>query len=134
MDARQREAFLATPRLGILMLGASPAPIGVPIWFEWAGSSIEMFSMNTAPKVQRIRQNPNISVLAANAVGETEAWVAFDGAIAITDPGGIELADRLAHRYWDMKAKANQDVMEGWQQNSQAMCQLTLTPNRIRSG
>lgn len=35
-DDAKRDAFLATPRLAILMMNREePAPIGVPVWFEW---------------------------------------------------------------------------------------------------
>lgn len=133
MNDEQRDTFLQTPRLGILMMNGNPAPVGVPVWFEWTGTTVEMFSMNTAPKVRRIGNNPNASVLASNAVGEPEAWVAFDGTVAIINPGGMELAERLAHRYWDMSVDANRNVLDAWKQNPQGTCQLTLTPTRIRS-
>ena len=44
-DEAKREAFLATPRLAILMTNREdPAPIGVPVWFEWNGTTVEMFA------------------------------------------------------------------------------------------
>ena len=45
MDEAQREAFLATPRLGVLMMNREPAPIGVPLWFEWNGTTVKCFPM-----------------------------------------------------------------------------------------
>ena len=73
------------------------------------------------------------SVLVTNAVGEAEAWVTFDGAIEI-NPGGIGLATRLAERYWDLSIPDYRAVLDAWQQALEALCQLTLTPTRIRSG
>ena len=134
MDEAQREAFLATPRLGVLMMNREPAPIGVPLWFEWNGTTVEMFSNAQMPKIRRIKRNPNASVMAVNSVGEPEGWVAFDGTIEITNPGGIELATRLAERYWDLSDPTHRSILDGWQQSPDAMCQLTLTPAQIRSG
>ena len=133
-DEAQRDAFLAAPRLAILMTNRDgPAPIGVPVWFEWNGATVAMFADATSPKVRRIARDPNASVLVANAVGEAEAWVAFDGTIEIS-PGGIELATRLAERYWDLSIPGYRAVLDAWQQAPAALCQLTLTPRRIRSG
>ncbi len=134
MDEAQREDFLATPRLGVLMMNREPAPIGVPVWFEWNGTAVEMFSYAQMPKIRRIERNPNASVLAANSVGEPEGWVAFDGTIEITNPGGIELATRLAERYWDLSDPTYRAMLDGWQQSPDAWCQLTLTTAQIRSG
>lgn len=133
-DEAKRDAFLATPRLAILMTNRKePAPIGVPVWFEWNGSTVEMFAEASSPKVPRLGRDPNASVLVTNAVGEAEAWVAFDGTIEV-NPGGIELATRLAERYWDLSIPAYRAVLEAWQQVPEALCQLSLTPSRIRSG
>lgn len=68
-----------------------------------------------------------------NAVGEAEAWVAFDGTVEI-NPGGIELATRLAEQYWDLSIPSMQAVLDTWQKAPEALCQLTLTPTRIRGG
>ena len=134
MDEAQRNEFLEMPRLAILMLNRDPAPIGVPVWFEWNGRTVEMFAMSNSPKIGRIERDPNASVLVTNAVGEPEAWVAFDGTTSITHPGGMELVARLADRYWDLTQPGNRAALEGWQQAPEAMCQLSLTPTRIRSG
>ena len=133
-DEAQRDAFLAAPRLAILMTNRDgPAPIGVPVWFEWNGATVAMFADATSPKVRRITRDPNASVLVTNTLGEAEAWVAFDGTVEIS-PGGIELATRLAGRYWDFSIRGNRAVLDAWQQTPEALCQLTLTPRRIRSG
>ena len=97
-----RDTFLATPRLAILIsLGDGPAPIGVPVWFEYNGSTVEMFADQSTPKSKRLENNSNASVLVTNAAGEPEAWLAFDDLIKIQS-GGFKLAERLAARYWDL--------------------------------
>jgi general stress protein 26 len=138
-DNAQRDAFLAKLRLAILMTNRlvaedeASAPIGVPVWFDWNGSTVEMFADVSSPKVKRIEHDPNVSVLVTNEVGEPEAWVAFDGTIEIKT-GGIELATRLAERYWDLSIPNYRAMLETWQSAPEAFCQLSLTPTRIRSG
>lgn len=134
-DDEQRDVFLAEPRLAILMTNSySGTPIGVPVWFEWTGTKVNMFAGKATPKIGRIKRDSNASVLVTNAVGEPEAWVAFDGPIELSDEGGIDLATRLADRYWDLGNDQLRAVLDSWQQTPEVFCLLTLTPKNIRTG
>ena len=134
-DNAAREDFLAQPRLAILITNDAPgAPVGVPVWFEWTGTNLHMFAGKETPKINRIKRDARASVLVTNAVGEPEAWVAFDGPIDVRDEGGIELATRLADRYWDLGNEQRRAVLSSWQQTPESFCLLTLTPERIRVG
>ena len=134
-DNAQRDEFLTQPRLANLITNADPGvPIGVPVWFEWTGTKVQMFAGKETPKIDRIKRDPNASVLVTNAVGEREAWVAFDGPVDVGDEGAIELATRLAARYWDLGNKQLRAVLSSWQQAPESFCLLTLKPERIRAG
>ncbi|MBU1228186.1 MAG: TIGR03618 family F420-dependent PPOX class oxidoreductase [Actinobacteria bacterium] len=129
------EAFLAEPRLGTLITRRRDGtPVGVPVWFEWTGTSVEMFASRTSAKVRRVRKNPAASLVVANHIGEYEAWVSFEGAVTVSDQGGIELANRLASRYWDLSDPRNRKELDSWERNPEAFCLLKLTPHRIRTG
>ncbi len=128
-------AFLAQHRLGALItLTRRGRPIGVPVWYEWTGEVVRMFSAKDAPKVERLRNDPYASLLVTNTVGEPEQWIAFDGEVALSDHGGVELAGRLAPRYWDMADPARVKTLELWGAHPEAFYLLTLRPERIRSG
>ena len=130
-----RDEFLAKPRLAILITNDAPgAPIGVPVWFEWTGTKVQMFAGKETPKIDRIKRDARASVLVTNAVGEPEAWVAFDGLIDLNDDGGIELATRLADQYWNMDDERLRRVLTSWQQAPDEFCLLTLRPEKIRTG
>ncbi len=130
-----RDEFLAKPRLAILITNDAPgAPIGVPVWFEWTGTKVQMFAGKETPKINRIKRDARASVLVTNAVGEPEAWVAFDGLIDLNDDGGIELATRLADQYWNMDDERLRSVLTSWQQAPDGFCLLTLRPEKIRTG
>ena len=89
-DNAQRDEFLTQPRLAILITNDDPGvPIGVPVWFEWTGTKVQMFAGKETPKIDRIKRDPNASVLVTNAVGEREAWVAFDGPVDVGDEGAL---------------------------------------------
>ena len=134
-DEASRERFLSTPRLAILATNRREGtPIAVPVWFEWDGSVVRMFAASTSPKVRRLRNDPRASVLVTNHLDEGECWVAFDGEVSISDTGGIELAERLAPRYWDLEDPERRDMLELWRKAKDALCLLTLEPTRIRTG
>jgi hypothetical protein len=63
--------------------------------------------------------------------GVPEAWVSIEGTGAIEDEGGIELATRLARRYY-APAKAEEAIHE-WSQIADALCIIVITPSRVRS-
>jgi len=134
MNDEERERFLAEPRYGILnTLRSDGLPIGVPVWFEWDGETIRMFTSVVAPKVKRVQANPRASLLVVNHPTEPESWVSFDGEVAMRDGGGLELAEKLAHRYWDLSDPERQATLELWRKAAAALRVLELRPERIRS-
>ena len=127
--------LLNTVRLGILLSHKlNGDAIGVPVWFDWDGQKISFFAGSDSKKVSRLRNNPKVSLLVTNNVGEPEAWVAFDGDARLCEGGGIQLAETLAHRYWDMDAKDNQDKLEAWKLYPDAFVKYEMMPTNIRMG
>jgi PPOX class probable F420-dependent enzyme len=134
IDDAARDAFLGETRLGVLStIGDDGSPIAVPIWFEWDGKYARMFTSVTSPKVRRIERDPRASLLVARPLGEPEAWIAIDGRIEILDEGGIELAERLAARYWDLTDPERRETLELWRKASQVLRVLELVPTGIRT-
>lgn len=126
--------FLSTPRLGMLTtLRPDGSPVTVPVWFEWDGADVRVFSSEGSPKVRRLRVDPRATLLVANHVQDPEAWVAFDGEITIGDSGAIELAERLAERYWDMSRADHRATVQSWRAASAHLRVLSMRPARIRS-
>ncbi len=130
----ERDAFLREPRLAILMTNrADDAPIGVPVWFEWTGSEVLMFSARGVPKLKRLQADPRIMVLVTNHIGETEAWVSFEGEVEICEnEDAWPLVQRLASRYWDVEAM--KPTLDTWEAGKDMMVMLRLEPTRVRSG
>lgn len=127
--------LLEETRLGILTsMRANGTPIAVPIWFDWDGSKIQFFAGADSKKVKRIEREPNISLLVTNNVGEAEAWISFDGIATIHSTGGIELAERLANRYWNMNQQSNVEKLKEWMAYPDAFVRYEMTPSKIREG
>ena len=84
MNDDQRKDFLAEPRYGILNTTRSDGlPIGVPVWFDWNGETVRMFTSVVSPKIKRLQADPRASLLVVNYLSEQEAWVSFDGSVSI---------------------------------------------------
>jgi general stress protein 26 len=96
--------FLATPRLGFLTVaGGEGLPEPRPVWFEVTEDGlVQLFSGAASPKVRRVHRDPRASLVAANAVGEAENWIAISGTATVEEGGAAELATRLGARYWDL--------------------------------
>ncbi len=134
MTTSQRERFLADTRLGILCtIAHDGSPRAVPVWFEWNGTTATMFTEALSPKIARLRHDPGASLLVTNAVGETEQWVSLDGEVEVHREGALELAERLAQRYWDVNTPKNAATLESWRQAADQFVVLELKPERIRS-
>ncbi len=130
-----REEFLSVTRLGTLITHrSSGTPIGVPVWFDWNGEVVRCFAERKSRKITRLSRDPRASLLVSNAVGESEMWVAFDGAVQISDTGGIELAELLTPRYWDLSQPDRQAVFDEWRTAPEAFVLLTMKPDQIREG
>jgi PPOX class probable F420-dependent enzyme len=134
MTDQERDRFLAEPRYGILnTLRSDGSPIAVPVWFDWNGEMLRMFTSVLSPKVRRLQADPRASLLVVNHLAEPESWVAFDGPVSIQEEGGVELAERLAPRYWDLSDPERRSTLELWRKAAGALRVLELKPARIRS-
>jgi PPOX class probable F420-dependent enzyme len=127
--------LLKSVRLGILVSQKrNSEAIAVPIWFDWNGEKIAFFAGSDSKKVKRLENNPRVSLLVTNNVGEPEAWLAFDGDAQLCEGSGIDLAETLALRYWDMDTKANQEKLDAWKLYPDAFVRYEFTPANIRQG
>ena len=134
-DDAARDAFLASPRLAILISHrAEGPPMGVPVWFEWADGAVQMFAAAGSAKLRRLARDPAISVLVTNHVGEPEAWVAFDGTVEVREADVTDLVGRLGEKYWDMDDPERRATLDAWVAAKEAFVGLRLVPDRIRTG
>jgi PPOX class probable F420-dependent enzyme len=132
MNQSQRDAFLAGARIATLVtLNPDDSPTGVPVWFEWDGTTAIVFTSATSPKVARIRRDGRVCLTIAEPAGLREAWVTIEGIASIENHGGIELARRLAPRYYTPERAAA--VMPGWEAAAASWVVIRITPTRIRS-
>ncbi len=132
MSVAQRDAFLQETRIGTLItLYAGGGPTAVPVWYEWDGIRVRLFTHRDSEKVQRITADPRVAFSVAEPVGVPEAWVTVEGVAAVEEHGGIELAARLAQRYYPPE-KAAQAIAR-WRQDADRWVVITIEPRRVRS-
>ena len=138
MSQSEIDEFLSETRIGVLCTNdLDGTPNGVPVWFEWDGERIRMFSHASHKKMARLKNDPRASLLVARQVGEPEAWVAVDGVVSLTEEGVVPLMERLAARYWVEEdpavAKAHAETVESWSEAAAHLCVLTIVPDETRS-
>lgn len=131
MSDDERELFLRGTRIAILTtLNADGSPNALPLWFDWDGEKVRMFSSRDTGKVRRLQRDNRATVIVADPVGTPEAWVSVEGTVAIKDDGGKELALTLAAEYYE--GEHRELTIEAWSQSDDWVL-LELTPTRIRS-
>ena len=125
------DAFLKQIRIGFLStVNDDGSPNTMPLWYEWDGETIRMFSPENTGKVRRLRNDPRAALSAANGVGVEEDWVTVEGTVDILTTGGKELALKLAGVYYD--AERAKKTIDSWSESDDWVL-LQLTPTRFRS-
>ncbi len=135
MSTENNLHLLQRPRIGILVANrANGSALGLPVWFDWDGTTLRLIASRESRKVKRLRDDPRASLLVVNDVGEPEAWLAFDGDLKIAEEGGGDLALRLAKRYWDLEHPGRAAEYAAWKEHPELFVLLEMAPDRIRSG
>lgn len=137
MTTEQMAAFFERTRQAMLLtLKRDGSPDGVPVWFDWDGSTVRVFSGAGAEKIQRIAADPRIAIVITNDVDEAPAWVRFEGRARIDmDADAKALAvEVLAPRYWDLTVPGYAAVVEQWSNApDDAFVVISLKPTTVRS-
>lgn len=132
MTKDERDAFLRETRIAKLAtLRADGSPTIVPVWFEWDGATACLFTSRESPKIARIRADPRVALSVEEPVGVAESWVTIEGTAAIEESGGIELARRLAHRYYTPEKVAK--TLPEWEKAAATWVVVRITPTHIRT-
>ena len=125
------DAFLKETRIGFLTtLNADGSPNTIPLWYEWDGEKIRMFSSENTGKVRRARNDSRAVLAVAQGVGAMEDWVSVEGNVKVLSTGGKELALKLVPVYYD--AERAQRTLDVWTKKDDWVL-LELTPSRIRA-
>jgi PPOX class probable F420-dependent enzyme len=131
MSPKERDAFLYETRIAKLAtLNPDGSPNVVPVWFEWDGAEVRVFTLDTSPKVRRIQRDERVAFSVEQPVGVREAWVTIEGTAQV-EPGGYALAERLAPRYYE--ANRSKTALGAWAEQRDHWVVLRITPVRIRS-
>ena len=137
MSKADYDAFLKELRIGTLCtLNADGSPNALPIWYDWDGEKIRMFSNHDTGKIRRLRKDPRACLSVAEPVGANESWVTVEGTVELLEEGGKELALSRAKHYYDPNvykdtARSGKTIAH-WEQSDDFVL-LELTPTRIRS-
>jgi PPOX class probable F420-dependent enzyme len=124
--------FLSVTRYGVLSyLTDSNCPVSVPVWFDWDGTKVDMFTHVSTPKMRNLRRDPRVSLLVTNFPSEQETWVRFEGSVRFV-PDGLEVAERVLDRYYP-EGDARRPVIEEWRRSPDDWPKMELLPRRVVS-
>jgi PPOX class probable F420-dependent enzyme len=126
----QIDDVLRQPRIGLLgTLNKDGSPNSMPLWYEWDGEKIRMFTFANAGKLRRLKNDPRACLTVADGVDVPGNWVSVEGNVEILSAGGRELACRLAVDYYEPEQAKN--AIEVW--SDADLILLELNPTRIRA-
>ena len=133
MTPEFQDKFLSQAHYGILTtLKKDGSPISEPVWFDWDGKAVRIFTGVKSAKIKRIRRDARVTFLVANHPDEEDACVAFDG-LAEIHPGDAELLERISAKYWDMSDPERRATVDSWISDLSELCMIELAPTQIRS-
>src|SRR3954468_13163666 len=101
LSLREREQFLAEPRVAALSVSAGPdrGPLTVPIWYQYTpGGELWVLTDRGARKTRLIERAGRFSVM-VERVQPTVRYVSVEGPVARTVPRTEELLLEMARRY-----------------------------------
>ena len=106
----------------------------VPVWYDWDGTTLRLFTPPNSPKIKRLQNDPRITVVIGNEVDEYENWISFEGKATLNEKGGKALALKCTSRYWDLSDPKRQKMKAEWEASSENYFLLIeLVPERIQS-
>ena len=131
MTPEECDAFLRTTRIATLCtLNEDGSPNALPLWYEWDGSRVLMFSSSDTAKIRRLREDPRACLSVHDPVGAPEAWVSVEGTVEIEADGGQALALKLAGRYYT--GDKLEATLAAWSRKENFVL-LVLRPETMRS-
>ena len=131
MTDAERDTFLRKTRIGTLCtLNRDGSPNAMPLWYEWDGEKIRMFSSPDTGKVRRLSKDTRACLSVEDPVGAMEAYVTVEGNVEILDEGGKALALKLAGIYYE--GERREKTLASWSKEEDWVL-LELTPTQIRS-
>ena len=132
MDKSTIDVFLKKTRIASLVtLNPDGSPNAIPLWYEWNGGTLRMFSSRDTGKITRLKNDNRACVTVHDPVGAPEAWVTIEGIVKLKNTGGRELALKLVPIYYSEKIKIKK-TLEIWSKKTDWVL-LELIPSRILS-
>jgi len=123
--------FLTQTRIGTFVHGGEPWPNAVPVWYEWTGTEIALFSRGGRPKIQHLREDPLASLLVSAEVAEDPRWVVVEGT-ATVDDDAADLAERLCDRYCDQDTAAGRALRADIMNVRADAVRIRISAERVR--
>ncbi len=125
------DEFLRQTRIGTLVHAAEPWPNAVPVWYEWTGTEVLLFTRGDRPKVRRLREDPRVSLAVSAEVAEVPYWVAIEGTATLDGDAGA-LVERLCDKYCDLEAESGRALKADIMSVADSAVMVRISADRVR--
>ena len=102
-------------------------PVSNPVWFDWDGDSITVYSEPTSYRVRNLKRNPNVCLHLQGVDGLGNNVVIFSGE-AVLRPGNQTIPDH----YWKKYRKYLRDMTPD-QMVAAYNVEIRIKPTRVRA-
>ena len=101
LSVRDRELFLAEPRIAALSVSAGPdrGPVTVPIWYQYEPGGEAWVLTEAASRKARLIEGAGRFSLMVDRVAPTVRYVSVEGPVTRTVPETDELLREITERY-----------------------------------
>jgi len=101
LSVRDRELFLAEPRIAALSVSAGPdrGPLTVPIWYQYAPGGEAWVLTEAASRKLRLIEAAGRFTLMVERVAPTVRYVSVEGPVTRMVPGTDDLLREISERY-----------------------------------
>jgi PPOX class probable F420-dependent enzyme len=103
--ARLREELVAW----LVTVARDGTPVPTPVWFDWDGQTLLIYSQRDKPKLRHIAANPRVALaLRTDELGDDLAVISGDAAVDEATPAAFEVPSYV-NKYRDEIARQGAD-------------------------
>lgn len=127
LGARVNQRLKQEDIIWFTTVSPSGRPVPNPVWFDWDGEAITVYSQPESHRVRNIQRNPNVALHLQGVDGLGHNVVIIQGE-AVLRPGN----PTIPARYWDKYSKFLQE-MTAEEMTREYSVEIRVKPLRVRA-
>lgn len=124
LNEKQLELFRGKNWGTVVTLRADGSPHSTPVWVDTDGENVLFNTSTTRAKARHIRRDPRVAITVLPADDQQGGYVTVYGHATLSEEGGKEHIDKLAHKYLGVDEYP-------WLQEGEQRVIVTIHPERV---